>query len=61
MDDVQGNIGKLESLRTLGVNIAIDDFGTGFSSHGRLAQLPVQSLKIDRLFISTMHEDPKAT
>ncbi len=60
MEDIQGNIQKLNSVRTLGVNIAIDDFGTGYSSLGYLAKLPVQSLKIDRSFINVMNKDPNA-
>ena len=60
MEDIQANIGKLTSLRQLGVNIAIDDFGTGYSSLGYLAKLPVQSLKIDRSFIVAMVDDPDA-
>jgi len=58
MEDIQANIGKLASVRGLGVNIAIDDFGTGYSSLGYLAKLPVQSLKIDRSFIIAMVDDP---
>src|SRR5467141_122030 len=60
MEDIQGNIAKLNAVRALGVNIAIDDFGTGYSSLGYLAKLPVQSLKIDRSFITAMHEDANA-
>jgi diguanylate cyclase (GGDEF)-like protein len=60
MEDIQGNIEKLNAVRALGVNIAIDDFGTGYSSLGYLAKLPVQSLKIDRSFISAMNKDPNA-
>src|SRR6267143_3589986 len=60
MEDIEGNIQKLDAVRALGVNIAIDDFGTGYSSLGYLAKLPVQSLKIDRSFITAMHEDANA-
>src|SRR6266581_2387265 len=60
MENIQANIGKLTSLRQLGVNTAIDDFGTGYSSLGYLAKLPVQSLKIDRSFIVAMVDDPDA-
>ncbi len=60
MEDIEGNIEKLNAVRGLGVNIAIDDFGTGYSSLGYLARLPVQALKIDRSFINAMHKDSNA-
>jgi diguanylate cyclase (GGDEF)-like protein len=60
MHDAEENIAKLVAVRDLGVNIAIDDFGTGYSSLGRLTQLPIAVLKIDRSFVSSMLEDPSA-
>ena len=45
---------KIIILRDAGISIAIDDFGTGHSSLGRLTQLNVDSLKIDRSFIEKM-------
>jgi len=49
-------LSELEKLQAEGVIIAIDDFGTGFSSLSVLANLPVDVLKIDKLFVSeAMH------
>jgi len=41
----------LSELRRYGIRISIDDFGTGYSSLGRLSQLTLDTLKIDRLFV----------
>jgi len=60
MDDIAGNIGKLNAVRALGIEISIDDFGTGYSSLAYLAKLPVHTLKIDRSFVITMDQDPNA-
>ena len=58
MEDIEGNIEKLNVIRSLGLDIAVDDFGTGYSSLRYLAKLPVQTLKIDRSFIITMLDEP---
>jgi diguanylate cyclase (GGDEF)-like protein len=52
--DTEPIIGCLNELRTLGVRIALDDFGTGHSSLSRLRDFPVDVLKIDRSFTSSL-------
>ena len=46
----------LDDLAAFGVGIHIDDFGTGYSSLSYLAQLPVQTLKIDQAFIAALSD-----
>jgi diguanylate cyclase (GGDEF)-like protein/PAS domain S-box-containing protein len=45
-------IRQLSTLRDAGTRVALDDFGTGYSSLGRLQDLPVDTVKIDRSFVS---------
>lgn len=51
MDNVSLAIKELDILRKAGVQIALDDFGTGYSSFEYLAQLPINTIKIDKSFI----------
>jgi diguanylate cyclase (GGDEF)-like protein len=54
IEDIETAVAKIEHLQTLGIGVEIDDFGTGYSSLGYLRRLPINSLKIDRSFISTI-------
>jgi len=61
LSDARRQRSLLTELREAGLSIAIDDFGAGHSSLGRLRDLPVQVLKVDRSFLARVPEDPSST
>ena len=61
MKDPEQAIEKLHELKLMGIKVAVDDFGTGYSSLNYLKRFPIDTLKIDKSFVSDVCKDPHDT
>ena len=60
VDNPDHTIGVLRTLKDLGVSVSMDDFGTGYSSLSYLTRFPLDTLKVDRAFVTNLPEDRDA-
>jgi diguanylate cyclase (GGDEF)-like protein/PAS domain S-box-containing protein len=58
MEDVEETVRLVHRMRDFGLQIVIDDFGTGYSSLSYLQRLPIDTLKVDRSFVSRIQDIP---
>ena len=58
MEDVEETVRHVTRMREYGLQIVIDDFGTGYSSLSYLQRLPIDTLKVDRSFVSRIQNTP---
>lgn len=61
MENADSAAAMLNELKALGSQLAIDDFGTGYSSFSHLHRFPIDTLKIDRAFVSRMDASADGT
>jgi diguanylate cyclase (GGDEF)-like protein/PAS domain S-box-containing protein len=60
MENLDQALGVLRRVKDLGIQVSIDDFGTGYSSLQALHELPIDSLKIDRSFVSGLGNNKRS-
>jgi EAL domain-containing protein (putative c-di-GMP-specific phosphodiesterase class I) len=60
LGDSTSCVQALRLMRNAGIRVAIDDFGTGYSSLARLSELPIDTLKIDRVFTRRLPDDRRS-
>lgn len=58
LQTVASEVEMLQQLKRIGIKVCIDDFGTGYSSLSRLHKFPIDTLKIDRSFVSRIGPNP---
>lgn len=58
--DYEEAVARIHELKKLGIKVMIDDFGTGYSSLGRLRDLEINKIKIDKSFLAHANEDEKS-
>jgi EAL domain-containing protein (putative c-di-GMP-specific phosphodiesterase class I) len=61
MEDALTAAGVLRDLKDLGIELSLDDFGTGSTSLSQLRRFPLDTLKIDRVFVQGLGENPEDT
>ncbi|MBB1487517.1 putative bifunctional diguanylate cyclase/phosphodiesterase [Oceanospirillum sediminis] len=59
VEDFLESVSRLNNLKQLGISVTMDDFGTGYSSLNYLKKLPIETMKIDRSFISRLPAAPE--
>lgn len=59
MNDQSRSAAVLQTLSDMGLRLSIDDYGTGYTSLEYLRRLPVNGLKIDRLFVQNLNDEAK--
>src|SRR5208282_6324064 len=57
LENIEGTISTMNSLRDIGIRFSLDDFGTGYSSLQYLKRLPLTQLKIDQSFVRDIAVD----
>ncbi|WP_051541874.1 putative bifunctional diguanylate cyclase/phosphodiesterase [Clostridium lundense] len=57
MQSIDSVVKKLQYLREMGIRISLDDFGTGYSSLNYLKKLPINTLKIDKVFVDDIRDE----
>ena len=56
IDNAEQALAVIEQFRALGAQIHLDDFGTGYSSLSQLARFPIDSIKLDHIFVQSVHD-----